>query len=107
MNVFVEQGRTAAGAAVAMQACKAHSHKLRMISSHGMPVSPDGFAQTVLCDSWPGRSRAWPGLSDDGPRAEVNAGGQTSQPLRYSRPTSAVASARLASSVAAFQSNSP
>lgn len=55
MNVFVEQGRTAAGAAVAMQACKAHSHKLRMISSHGMPVSPDGFAQTVLCDYWPGR----------------------------------------------------
>jgi isocitrate dehydrogenase len=52
MDVFVEHVGTTAEVAAAMQPCDAGPLKLRMISSRGMSVWPDGFAQTLLCDHW-------------------------------------------------------
>jgi isocitrate dehydrogenase len=52
MDVFVEHVGTTAEVAAAMEPCDQGPLKLRMISSRGMSVWPDGFAQTLLCDHW-------------------------------------------------------
>ena len=52
IDVFCEHVGTTAEVAAAMQTCDAGGLTLRMVSSRGMSVWPDGFAQTLLCDHW-------------------------------------------------------
>ncbi|MFP4353231.1 MAG: NADP-dependent isocitrate dehydrogenase [Puniceicoccaceae bacterium] len=52
VDVFCEfKGKTDEIAAI-LRKCDGESLKLRMISSRGMAVWPDGYEQTLLCDHW-------------------------------------------------------
>lgn len=52
VDVFCEhKGKTEEVAAL-LEKCNTDSLKLKMISSRGMSVWPDGFEQTLLCDHW-------------------------------------------------------
>jgi isocitrate dehydrogenase len=55
VDVFVEFTGGTAALAAKLQPSDAGDLKLRMISSRGMSVWPDGFAQTLLCDHWRAR----------------------------------------------------
>ena len=52
VDVFCEHVGTTEEVAKALQACDANGLKLRMVSSRGMTVWPEGFATTLLCDHW-------------------------------------------------------
>ena len=52
VDVFCEHVGATAEVAKGMQSCDNDRLKLRMISSRGMSVWPEGFAQTLLCDHW-------------------------------------------------------
>jgi isocitrate dehydrogenase len=55
MDVFVAYIGKAADLAAKLQLADSGDLKLRMVSSRGMAVWPEGFAQTLVCDQWRAR----------------------------------------------------
>jgi isocitrate dehydrogenase len=53
--VFVAYIGKAADLAAKLQLADSGDLKLRMVSSRGMAVWPEGFAQTLVCDQWRAR----------------------------------------------------
>ena len=52
VDVFCESKGKTEEVAEILQKCNGDDLKLRMISSRGMSVWPDGYEQTLLCDHW-------------------------------------------------------